>query len=284
MQQGGVSQGNLSERGHWDQVHDRVWETPPRGFFGKIALSIFGSSFFDRYFERIFWDGVFRQTVRKTAGATLLEIGSAPGVSLVRLSRKFGFEPWGIEYSPVGVEANRATFRREGYDESQIIAGDIFDDSLIATHENKFDIVYSAGLIEHFDDPRALIERHVRLAAPGGYVVITVPNLHGVNAFLLKVLNPALLDIHNLELMKLDNFRRAFEGCGAELKFAGLLGFFDSDVIFAPVTRVGRWIAPVLVRFNLLANAGAQVVLRGRRLESQSTSPHVVAILQKPVA
>ena len=282
MQNGGASQGNLSDRVHWDLVHDRVHAEPARGVGGRLAHRLFGAAFFERYFERLFWDGAFRQFVDKPAGSTLLEIGSAPGLNLIRLCRKFQFQPWGIEYSPVGATANRATFGREGYPETNLIEGDIFDEQLIQAHENRFDIVYSAGLIEHFENPRDLIARHVRLAAPGGFIVITVPNLHGVNAFLLKVLNPALLDIHNLELMKLDNFRQAFADCGAEMKYSGLLGFFDSDIVFAPVTPMGRLIAPLLMRFNLLVNAAAHMALRGRKCESQSTSPFVVAILRKP--
>ena len=117
-----------------------------------------------------------RFTVNKPAGSSLLEIGSAPGLNLIRVCRKFGYQPWGIEYSPIGAEANRATFRREGYPEANLIEGDVFDERLLRENENRFDIVYSAGLIEHFEDPRDLIARHVRLAAPGGFIVITVPN------------------------------------------------------------------------------------------------------------
>lgn len=43
--------------------------------------------------------------------------------------------------------------------------------------DNSFDIVYSIGVIEHFDETHQALEEQVRVCKPGGLVVAVVPNM-----------------------------------------------------------------------------------------------------------
>jgi SAM-dependent methyltransferase len=67
--------------------------------------------------------------------------------------------------------------------------------------DHSFDVVYSCGLIEHFDDPRALVAKHAALLAPGGVALIAVPNYGGVFGRIQARFHPENLTVHNLAIM-----------------------------------------------------------------------------------
>ena len=49
-----------------------------------------------------------------------------------------------------------------------------------------FDVVMSRGFIEHFDEPSSVVDRHLDLLKPGGLLVVSIPNLRGVNGLLTR--------------------------------------------------------------------------------------------------
>ncbi len=61
-----------------------------------------------------------------------------------------------------------------------------------------FDVVYSAGVIEHFEDPSRIVRIHAELLKPGGLALITVPNLRGIYG---RLASEETLAIHNLDIM-----------------------------------------------------------------------------------
>jgi SAM-dependent methyltransferase len=64
-----------------------------------------------------------------------------------------------------------------------------------------YDVVYSSGLIEHFDDPRNIVRAHVALVKPGGKALIAIPDYGGIYGRLQRWLDPENLGIHNLAIM-----------------------------------------------------------------------------------
>lgn len=131
-------------------------------------------------------------------GGAFLEIGFAPGKVLAWAAVKLGAKVTGIDYSPVGVAAARDLFERAG------VTGDLRNEDAFATGlaPDSFDCVFSAGLIEHFDDPRPIVAKHVELAKPGGTIIILVPNYGGRAGRLQNWLDPENIAIHNLSIMR----------------------------------------------------------------------------------
>ena len=68
---------------------------------------------------------------------------------------------------------------------------DIFTTTL---PEASFDLVYSLGVIEHFEDARSIVEKHLFLTKPGGRVVISIPNFGGVYGRLERYFCPRALE------------------------------------------------------------------------------------------
>lgn len=48
--------------------------------------------------------------------------------------------------------------------------------------ERTFDLIYSGGVLEHFENARIALHEYLRLLRPGGVIIVSVPNLVGVNA------------------------------------------------------------------------------------------------------
>jgi 2-polyprenyl-3-methyl-5-hydroxy-6-metoxy-1,4-benzoquinol methylase len=165
---------------HWESA----WEVRPRPRFpSKIHV---GTSNIMRLLK-----GYLRPGLR------YIEIGCAPGKILAWVGREIGGEVSGIDYSPRGSETSkwlcsslgvRADIRCEDATKSSFVKGG-------------FDLVFSCGLIEHFDDPTEIVSSHVELLAADGVALILIPNYSGLYLMLQKLFDEENLDIHNLSIM-----------------------------------------------------------------------------------
>jgi 2-polyprenyl-6-hydroxyphenyl methylase/3-demethylubiquinone-9 3-methyltransferase len=131
------------------------------------------------------------------AGQTALEIGCAPGEWLALLARAAGAEVSGLDYAAEGVELTRSLFHALG------IVGDLRCEDAFASSFAKayFDVVYSLGVIEHFEDPSQIVRIHLELTKPGGITLIAIPNYTGFYERLQRYFYPENLTIHNLSIM-----------------------------------------------------------------------------------
>jgi len=65
----------------------------------------------------------------------------------------------------------------------------------------RYDIVFSAGFVEHFDDTNYVLQKHFELLKPGGTLFVSVPNFRGLNGLIQRVFDRAYYDAHNLDAM-----------------------------------------------------------------------------------
>jgi cyclopropane fatty-acyl-phospholipid synthase-like methyltransferase len=199
-------------RDFWEDA----WEKVPEGSYRGLERFMATQRKFNRLLRRYLTGG----------GGRVLELGCARGKYLVNFAREFGYEPWGIDYSESGAAMTRDNLRRAG------VAGTVVCQDLFKTDlpENSFDMVYSLGLIEHFDNPGAAIDAHVRLLKEGGTLLITVPNLrHSISAVLYKLTRRGreLLAKHNPEIMDRDVIRRLAQERGIEVLKVDYFGPLD---------------------------------------------------------
>ncbi len=137
---------------------------------------------------------------------TLFEIGCAPWNYLIRFLEKYWYTPYGIEYSEQGYKRtveNLFSYKTKG----EIFYGDFFDKEFIKNNKERYDVILSLGFIEHYDDPSEAIQNHFELAKKGGLVIITIPNLNGLN----KTFVPQhIIDIHNTSIMNKHALKKLF--------------------------------------------------------------------------
>jgi len=203
MTQAPSSGGEKTSRGHWDAG----WTAMPTDRF----WSPFDPTISD----------VNRLLAREIApGTSLLEIGFAPGKMLAWAALERGARVSGIDYSGPGVALAKAYFARRGI-EGDLRHEDIFETSFAP---GSFDCVMSHGLVEHFDDPRAIVAKHVALARPGGKIILSVPNYGGLYGRLQGRLHPENLAIHNLSIMSPEGMKALFPAGGMASVRAFLCG------------------------------------------------------------
>ncbi len=143
---------------------ENYWEGKPGNRKKKTSLLIKEIlRFFDRHLPA-------------TPGLTILEVGGAYGHYLLYLTRHFGYSAFSLDYSNVGNKQTQETFEKAG------IPVEVFERDLFADNSDlpKFDIVYSLGFIEHFDEPVNVVARHLDLLKPGGILLLGVPNYSGI--------------------------------------------------------------------------------------------------------
>ena len=170
----------LTSKGHWEEA----WVAPPQW---RLPSSLLVTT---RNMQRL-----LRPAVRP--GMRVIELGCAPGKILAWVAAGLGAHVAGLDYSERGIDWCRRLF------ETLRIPADLRCEDVFATtfEPRTFDVVYSAGLIEHFEDPRAIVKAHVTLVKPGGRAIVAIPDYGGIYGWLQRRLDPANLAVHNLRIM-----------------------------------------------------------------------------------
>jgi SAM-dependent methyltransferase len=206
-----------------------------------------------------------------------LEVGAAPGRNLVQFRRRFGYDPYGVEYTDAGMRLMEATLRAHGIPESHAIHADFFAEGFQAAHRESFDVVGSFGFLEHFGRPKEVVRKHLDLVKPGGTLVITIPNFRYLNYYLKAFYNKSFIPTHNLDLMDPDVFSRCFQHDDFKVAFCGPVGSFQ----FPQPSHTARWkrlIEKVLGKVQLAANATLRATAGERAPESRYFSAQLMCI------
>jgi len=80
--------------------------------------------------------------------------------------------------------------------------------------ERKYDIVFSMGFIEHFENTKDVIDRHIRLLSENGSLLIILPNLRGLNGCIQWLFDRKNLRSHHLKSMRLDVLKAILKESG----------------------------------------------------------------------
>ena len=174
---------DLAGVGHWDDVYQTI---------DTRATANWRPQHYD---DHTLDHGLSREIERCRPGS-MLEIGCGNSVWLPYLAKKWQVPVVaGLDYSELGCELARRRMALEG------VAGKVFCDDLFRVEPDtigRYDLVYSIGLVEHFDDLEAVLRCISRFVRPGGTLVTEVPNLHrSLHGFLSWVWVPTVLAKHH---------------------------------------------------------------------------------------
>jgi len=102
----------------------------------------------------------------------ILEVGCGCSPYLPYFHKEFGYEVYGLDYSKVGCQLAQENLRLLNTT-GKIYCEDIMNTSL---PNEFFDIIFSSGVIEHFDSPLIILKKMVELLRPNGILITFIPN------------------------------------------------------------------------------------------------------------
>lgn len=169
-----------------EQYWDAVWAgTTQAGSMNPTTPGF--RNHVDREFAALF------RTILPEQSFELLEVGCAQSRWLPHFATEHGARVCGLDYSEIGCEVERTILREAGID-GEILCGDLFEPPDALT--NRFDVVVSFGLVEHFDDTASVIRALREYARPGGLLVTVVPNMIGATGVIERWINRPVYDMH----------------------------------------------------------------------------------------
>lgn len=207
--------------------------------------------------------------------ARVLEVGAMPCGMLRYFAEEHGYDCTGLDYT-ADVRPLAAEFA-----DALLPVRLIEHDFLTWTSTETFDLVYSCGFIEHFDDPQPIVARHWDFVCPGGLLILSVPTLSPVQhlvrlAFYTTAHYRRVLDAHNTAIMGATALARAIDALpGAERLAAAPSGYMN--VWFGPNSHgVRSWAEPFFPPLRAVERTVAN-----RRWSHKWFSPEAVVVARK---
>lgn len=115
---------------------------------------------------------------------SILEAGCGSAIDLSNIQNKNSPKRYGLDYSFNAVRLNKKIYEKIG--KFNFICGDLL---ALPFKSNSFDLVFNAGVIEHFEDPLIPLREMIRVTKKGGYIVVIVPNTFSLIVLMKHMLN-----------------------------------------------------------------------------------------------
>lgn len=123
------------------------------------------------------------------AGARILDAGCGAGQASIELARR-GFEVESIDSVPAMVELARTNATAAGLVNPPLVhLGDVH---AVDAEPDHYDLVLALGVIPWLHSPAQALREVARVLKPGGYVIVSCDNRHGVAVLLDPMRTPAL--------------------------------------------------------------------------------------------
>ena len=186
-------ENNLTDRSFWKSF----WESRKGLIFKLKPTYVFGDIL----------GGIIKEKGIKNA----IELGGFPGYYAIYLKKYQQLNTTLLDYFIHPELVNQllaANDLKPG--DINIVEADLF------TYQpaNKFDLVLSFGLIEHFNDTKFIINEHLKFLKPGGTLFITLPNFKSVNGWVQRNFDKENYDKHNINSMDLDLLKAVCKDLG----------------------------------------------------------------------
>lgn len=157
----------------WEAVWDHVWQT---GASGNVITTL-----------REYYSGRLRNLITPhiTKTSRVLELGCGTSTLLLSLAPRVQ-EVVGIDISSEGLKIAERHKAESNIPNARFVKADCRN----VPYTNEFDVVYSAGLIEHFfEQDIDVVRQHLKALKPGGVAIMSVPykySLHSLHYLLTR--------------------------------------------------------------------------------------------------
>ena len=155
--------------------------TDPPPFTDDVTAPVHQELAYEDVIEReVLWRGffapLFSAARRHAPAGRFLDVGCGVGLCL-QMAAEMGYDPWGVE-----INERTATFARDVLGR-RVLHSDLAAATFPSGH---FSVVLLSHVLEHLVNPRPVFDEVRRILAPGGVVVVEVPNMAGLQPRLLR--------------------------------------------------------------------------------------------------
>ncbi|MEZ5308586.1 MAG: hypothetical protein R2684_15685 [Pyrinomonadaceae bacterium] len=213
----------LTDREYWEGYWEKgIHEVPE-----EIALID------NKYADALYYP--FRKFIDSSKPISALEIGGAPGLFVSGLTKMHpNLKPGVLDYTDRGVNETKAVSEKFGINIA-IHKKDMFVDDL--SDLPPYDVVYSLGVVEHYEDLELSFDKHLECAGPGGIVIFGLPVFLGINDWLAGRLAPDNRDTWYTAIMEKESWKKFYERKDIEVLFDDYVGGFNPHVHHRFVTE-----------------------------------------------
>jgi trans-aconitate methyltransferase len=210
---------------------------------------------------------LLKQIVSKNKICTAIELGGFPGYYAIFLHKYFGLRTTLFDFyvhKPVlkqVLDANHLTDK-----DIHVIEGNLFD----YQPKDQYDLVLSCGLIEHFNDTKDIIARHLPFLKPEGTLLITLPNFTGINGWVQRKYDIGNYEKHNISSMDPQLLARYCKELGLKNVEAYYYGHYS---IWLENLNQQNKLTKIFIKILWLAGKIATKIIP---VESKSLSPYIV--------
>ncbi len=167
------------------------------------------------YYEDVNW-GLLRLWGQRQ-GAAILDVGCGYATTSQHL-QQLGNRVTGIESSPEAVAKARQRL-------NEVIAADLRDREQVGAQigDRRFDAIIFADVLEHLDWPAPVLKSYLPYLAPGGTVIVSLPNVGnwssrlGLLAGRFEYADTGVLDRTHLRFFTKSSARRLVEQAGLRI-------------------------------------------------------------------
>lgn len=107
----------------------------------------------------------------------ILELGSGYGINLISWIKKYNLDVVGVEPESEGfvstIDVSKKLCQLNGVPLDRVV---VSKGESLPFDDNSFDIVYSANILEHTNNPIAVLRESLRVLKPGGILHFEMPN------------------------------------------------------------------------------------------------------------
>jgi 2-polyprenyl-3-methyl-5-hydroxy-6-metoxy-1,4-benzoquinol methylase len=177
-----------------------------------------------KYYTNSLIHNLFQKYLNYDKNKSICEIGCAFSAFLPYFKDNFGFDINGFDYDNDAVLMTRKIYKEMGY-EANIFYKDFFEKEV----KTKYDILFSWGVFEHFENLDNSILHTKNYLKDEGIIITVIPNMNGIVGFLQKTLNKKVYDIH-IPYKKKD-ILKAHENAGYKTLFCDYFGIYQGGVV-----------------------------------------------------
>lgn len=203
----------------------------------------------------------------------LIELGGFPGKYSFSLNMINNYEITLIdEYIDYKIIYTFAKIYKIKKNKINIINADFMKyDSL-----EKYDVVCSFGLLEHYVNIDLVMKKHLEYLDSGGTLFITVPNLKGICGYFLRKYDNDNYVKHNLDAMRLEYFKKIC--INNHLKNILIFYYGDLHIWFDNTAIINNYLKKTLL---LIFNKFLSKILKTFRICNSYTANMIVIIANK---